>query len=59
MADETFIWRGIRRDEGADELDAPARRIGLVLEHPIGRAIVEAETARDAGGQVLGAHTRR
>ncbi len=46
----------VLRDHLADELDPAARRIGLVAEYAIRRAIVEAQTARDAGREVVAAH---
>src|SRR5205814_2305691 len=43
-------------DEPADELDPPARRVGLFAEDPIRRAIVEAKTAGNARREVLATH---
>jgi glycolate oxidase len=55
MPDGRFARRDRIRDDRADQLDASARRIRLIPEHAIGRAIVETEPARDARGEILGA----
>jgi len=55
MADGRLARRGRTRDDRADQLNASARRIRLVPQHSIGRAIVETEPARDARGEILGA----
>jgi hypothetical protein len=39
--------------ELADELNAPARRVRLLTENAIGRAIVQAQPARDARGEIV------
>src|SRR5436309_7752592 len=54
VTDSRLARRRRGRDDRADQLNASARRIGLVPEHAIGRAIVEAEAARDARREVLG-----
>ena len=55
VTDGRLAWQRRSRDDGADQLNASARRIGLVPEHAVGRAIVEAEAARDARREILGA----
>ena len=47
-----------RRHELSDELDAPAWRVRLLAEDAVGRTIVEAQPARDARGEILGADVR-
>src|SRR5438093_2409048 len=54
VTDSRLARRRRSRDDRADQLNASARRIGLVPEHAIGRAIVEAEATRDARREVLG-----
>ena len=58
MSAERRGRRGGRRHEIADELDAPARRVRLLTEDAVRRAIVEAQPARDARGEILGADMR-
>lgn len=53
---ELVVRRALRGDQHADELDAAARRVRLVPEHTVRRAVVQTEATRDARGQVLGAH---
>ncbi len=40
----------------ADQLNATARRVRLLTENAIGRAIVQAEPARDARGEIVGSY---
>ena len=54
MFDRRLARSGRTFEDGTDQLDASARRISLVAEHAIGRAIVEAEPARDAGREIVG-----
>ena len=58
MAGERRARRRGRGHELADELDATARRVRLLAEDAVGGAIVEAQPARDAGGEILGADVR-
>ena len=55
MLDGGLARCGRTRDDRADQLNASARRIGLVTQHAIRRAIVQTEPARDARGEILGA----
>ena len=59
MTDERRRWRRIGRDELTDQLDAAARRVSLISEKAERRAVVQTQTARDAGREVLGAHVAR
>jgi glycolate dehydrogenase FAD-linked subunit len=53
MPDRRFARRYGTRDDRADQLNAAARRISLVPQHAISRAIVETEPARDAGSEIF------
>jgi hypothetical protein len=58
MAGELIVRGTLGRHELADELDAAPWRIGLVIEDAVGRAVVEAEAARDAGRKIVRADMR-
>ena len=55
MLDGGVARRGGARDDRADQLNASARRVRLVAQHPVRGAIVQAEAARDARREILGA----
>ena len=55
MLDGRIARRGRARDDHADQLNASARRVRLVAQHPVRGAIVQAEAARDARREILGA----
>jgi len=59
VADGRFARRGRARDDRTDQLNASARRISLVTQYAIGGTVVEAEPARDARGEILGADAGR
>jgi hypothetical protein len=48
MLREALVRLDAPLGDGFHQVDAAARRFGLEAEHPIGRALVEAETAMDA-----------
>ena len=48
--------RGGFGNQAANELDAAARRVGLVAQDAIRRAIVEAQTARDTHREIFVTH---
>ena len=56
VIDGRVARRGRTRDDRADQLDPSARRVRLIAQDAIGRAIVEAETAGDTRREILGAH---
>src|SRR5438132_14113799 len=55
MLDGVVSRRCVSRDDRADQLNASARRVCLVAQHPVRGAIVQAEAARDARREILGA----
>ena len=58
VTDGRFARRRRSRDDGADQLDASARRVRLLAEDAVRRTIVETQPARDARGEILGADMR-
>ena len=55
MLDGGIARRGRARDDHTDQLNASARRVRLVAQHPVRGAIVQAEATRDARREILGA----
>jgi len=55
MLDGGIARRGRARDDHTDQLNASARRVRLVAQHPVRGAIVQAEATRDASREILGA----
>src|SRR2546429_971844 len=54
MLDGGIARRGRARDDHTDQLNASARRVRLLAQHPVRGAIVQAEPARDAGREIVG-----
>src|SRR5207237_6632972 len=55
MLDGGIARHGRARDDRSDQLNASARGVRLVAQPPVRRAIVQAEAARDARREILGA----
>src|SRR5256884_1277959 len=55
MLDGGIARRGRARDDHTDQLNASARRVRLLAQHPVRGAIVQAEATRDASREILGA----